>query len=173
MGVGVWEPPSFFIYKTNGGGFPPSPFLHPRAGGFWVLGCSDPSLVRSVAFCMLAPASCRARDHALLRCAARIPLPYNSRLPMRFTPRKKPIVLQGSCLQLSKCPKYTYTLYTWYLFLICCVYSYTPEYTPIPCLFYPIKYSLPCQEQSHATLRTWLRNSPCPLYTTALVTHDP
>ena len=39
---------------------------------FSVLGCSDPSPVRSVAFCMLAPASCRARDHALLRCAARI-----------------------------------------------------------------------------------------------------
>ena len=59
--------------------------------GFSVLGCSDPLTVRSVAFCLLAPASGSAKDLALLRCAAWIPLPYNSRLPLRFTPWKKPV----------------------------------------------------------------------------------
>ena len=49
---------------------------------------------------------------------------------MRFTPRKKPIELQGSCLQLSKCPKYTYTLYTWYLFLnLLCILVYSRVYS--------------------------------------------
>ena len=54
-------------------------------------------------------------------------------------------------------PNTLYTLYTLYLFLY---FLYTRILLSIllySCLFYPIKYSLVCQEQSHATLRTWLR----------------
>ena len=97
---------------------------------FSVLGCSDPSPVRSVAFCMLAPASCRAKDHALLRCAARIPLPYNSRLPIRFTPRKKPNYTAGILPAAQQMPKYLYTLYTLYLFLnLLCILVYSGVYS--------------------------------------------
>ena len=40
------------------------------------------------------------------------------------------IILQGSCLQLSKCSKYPYTLYTWYLFLnLLCILVYSRVYS--------------------------------------------
>ena len=100
---------------------------HPRVGGFWVLGCSDPL---SSTVCRVLPASSgSAPDLALLCCAARIPLPCNSRLPLRFSSWKKPITLQGILpLQVANSPN------TPYLFL----------YLPILCH----KICLMCQEQS-------------------------
>ena len=97
---------------------------HPRVGGFWVLGCSTLSPVRSVEFCPLLAAAPDRRC-----CAARIPLPRNSRLPLRFPSWKKPITLQGILpLQVANSPN------TPYLFL----------YLPILCH----KICLMCQEQS-------------------------
>ena len=97
---------------------------HPRVGGFWVLGCSTLSPVRSVEFCPLLAAALQTSRC----CAARIPLPRNSRLPLRFSSWKKPITLQGILpLQVANSPN------TPYLFL----------YLPILCH----KICL-CQEQS-------------------------
>jgi len=94
---------------------------------FSVLGCSDPL---SSTVCRVLPASSgSAPDLALLCCAARIPLPCNSRLPLRFPSWKKPITLQGILpLQVANSPN------TPYLFL----------YLPILCH----KICLMCQEQS-------------------------
>ena len=52
-------------------------------------------------------------------------------------------------------PKYLYTLYTSYLFLnLLCILVYSGVYSHTHAYFYPIKYSLLCQEQSPAP---WLR----------------
>ena len=95
---------------------------HPRAGGFWVLGCSDPlfSTVRSD----LPASSSSAKD---LRCAAWISLPSNSRLQFRATAQKNFQLLcsNPATAAYSKTPNTLYTLYTLYLFLV------FAEYTPI------------------------------------------
>ena len=82
---------------------------HPRAGGFWALGCSDPlfSTVRS----LLPASSSSARDHA----AAWISLPCNFRLQFRssYSTEEGQLQCRNPACSVQQIPKYS----------VCSVYS--------------------------------------------------
>ena len=94
--------------------------LHPRAGGFWVLGCSDPlfSTVRSV----LPASSSSAKDLAARHgFHFRVTVVFSSVL---CTPQKNTSYTAGILPAAdSKSPNTPYTLYTPYLFLVFAEYT--------------------------------------------------
>ena len=149
--------PLLLVYE--GGCFAPPPFLHPRAGGFWVLGCSDPLSVRSVAVCLLLAAPLKT---SLLRHGFYFRVTVVFSFVLRTT-QKKPVTLQESCLQRTANPQILRILCilricSWYLLSIL-LYS---------CLFYNVNIDVVCVSGTVSLNPENLLRTALPLYTTVL-----